>query len=90
MNFAMVVLNANKSQCLISKILFNQLHIDHGMIWVEFKSMVSDSTDIGTIFLEIIKCGALKSGLRIFHDFSENLQTQLYPKNHDAHKDHLV
>ena len=36
----------------------NQLHIDHGMIWVELKSMVSDSTDIGTIFLEIIKCGA--------------------------------
>ena len=58
MNFPMVVLKLTIHQCLTSKLDAHSIFYDHDVVWVQLKLMVSNSADIGTIVLEIIKCEA--------------------------------
>ena len=76
MNFLMIVLKLNTNQCLTSK------WDTHGS-WCDVSWVKIDGLRFCWFWYHRSGNHQVwgKSGLRIFHDFSENLQTQLSPNN---------
>ena len=76
LNFPMAILKLTINQYLTSK-------LDAHWMWHELSTVKIDGLRFCWFWYHCSGNHQVwgKSGLRIFHDFSENLQTQLFPKN---------